>query len=830
VFENNQRGAVRYTSAGEINPILTMARNQFIDNCEDLYGNYSSCQSAIFLDVQNTRDVFFHNNFVSRNMGGLFLRAGSSGSATSLKGVLHNNVFSENRKRVSLHLEGRQTSPYQEIRLYRNYMTRNNVSHEPVVQMNQVVCNATWNTFFNNRGKEILYITGFDNVRLPIYQKFIHNGFHNNFAYGLHCDRTTLKRCAWGSRATVVAGSAGMEFVDNIFYNRENDYELVTLNRSMFDVWKTPINAKYNYWGYNETYAVAGRIKDLHDVDGLLEVDFTPFQMNNKTLMSGKCHPGWTLLGDTCFMYHGAPMSFSEAKSFCAKDNASMPYLMERYYLIHRYLETQQADWRYYDMVWVQHLDSPSTECTAFVDGGVDSVSCEFLLPTLCELDPHVNPGFSIHHLEDYVTIASLCAAIGCILLIVLICVLWCSKSRTRKKERFERRNSIRLSKSSLGSRSLASMQSAGFSDINYRRRMVSQSNSRQPSIVATNPYGEYKVAGSTDSLDKRMAGLNSTVDTSATYDIYGGQLAAGGSVQQFADLHDVHYAPGGSNGHAATIHTPANKYEGFENRAYRPETRQSLLQPEPGQGGGQVWAGRPGQADGLSLGGAPPGYTSSPRLADTVGSRGDLEADSSNTSDHTATTEADQEYQQVLDQEFPPQPVGQQQPDPGYGHSTFRPASQATSPGYGSSAATLQLRPGQQQPDPQLDTGIVSVPGYAKPFQHSQYVVKPGVAPPEPPAGHQRPRSALVRTAPAPIETCFDDPEPLSLPPAPQTPQESSRMLRTKSVGEILETNFDECGDSEPILARQPPHSRSMQLLNSGKLGIAANLLETDM
>jgi len=159
-----------------------------------------------------------------------------------------------------------------------------------------------------------------------------------------------------GSRATVVAGSAGQEYVDNVFYNLDNDYELVTLNRSLFDVWKTPINAKYNYWGYNETYAVAGRIKDLHDVNGLLEVDFTPFQMNNRTLLSGKCHPGWTLVGDTCFMYHGAPMSFDDAKYFCAKDNASMPYLMERYYDIHSYLESQQNDWRYYDMVWVQHL------------------------------------------------------------------------------------------------------------------------------------------------------------------------------------------------------------------------------------------------------------------------------------------------------------------------------------------------------------------------------------------------------------------------------------------------------------------------------------------
>ena len=40
---------------------------------------------------------------------------------------------------------------------------------------------------------------------------------------------------------------------------------MVTLNRSVWDVWKTPINAKYNYWGYNESVAVAGRIKGIQN-------------------------------------------------------------------------------------------------------------------------------------------------------------------------------------------------------------------------------------------------------------------------------------------------------------------------------------------------------------------------------------------------------------------------------------------------------------------------------------------------------------------------------------------------------------------------------------
>ena len=71
----------------------------------------------------------------------------------------------------------------------------------------------------------------------------------------------------------------------------------------------------------------------------------------------------------------------------------------------------------------------------------------------------------------------SLIAVVAMALLVLLVCLCWCSKARTRKKERFERRNSIRMSKSSLaGSRSLASMQSAGFSDINYRYASANQS------------------------------------------------------------------------------------------------------------------------------------------------------------------------------------------------------------------------------------------------------------------------------------------------------------------------------------------------------------------
>ena len=846
VISNNQRGAVEYISAGEINPIVTMARNQFINNCVDLYGNFSSCNSAIYMDIQNTQNVFFHNNYVAGNIGGLHIWSGSSGTATSLVALLHNNVFSENVKEETLNFQGRQASPYENITMYRNYMTRNDVKFKPVIVMNQVTCTTSYNTFFNNYGRVIMEVTGFEQVRNPIFQTFTHNGFHNNIAYGKHCQRTTLNRCEWGTRATIVAGSAGQQYADNIFYNLNNDYEMVALKGSPYNSLRTPISAKYNYWAYNDSYTVPARIKDVQDEDGLLQILYSPWYYNNKTLLSGKCHPGWTLVGETCFMYHGAPMSFDDAKDFCLKDNATMPYLMDRYYEIHRYLETQQADWRYYDMVWVKHLDSPADECTVFRDGAVETVSCDLLFPALCELDPHVNPRFNLYHLEDYVTIGSICAALACFILITLVAILWCTKNRTRKKERFERRNSIRLSKSSLGSRSLASMQSQGFSDINYRRRMIN--SSRQPSIVGTNPYGDYKSASMNfESMDKRSLVMNSTIEDNRSFDVYetkatqiapfGSHLSPGST--NFIDLHgqDVHYAPSVNMPGAQTLTRPVSNYDGFENQAYRPDTstmQAHQLHQEDSQR--SLWQAASQQT--LAMRGA----DSVLELKRDMNSSkpGGLEQaeDSANTSESTQSTE--QEYQ-TMDQDY--QTMDRTFTSP---NSTFRPsvASNQNNGIYGQ--ATLQVH--------QEEHSIPSVPGYAKPFAHSQQQQqtstntlsrnemqqpqRPYDPPPAPPGNpprannnsQARPASMVAASRPTQtqrasrvLETSLDD----DIGAAPQ----SSRHVRSKSM-QFLETNLDEDNDESSGLVNTKTTtklSRSMQLIN-GSLTVNSSLLETDM
>ncbi|KAL1463174.1 hypothetical protein WDU94_014954 [Cyamophila willieti] len=90
------------------------------------------------MDVQNTQNLHFRNNLVEGNQGGLNIRADSRGSATSLKGWIHNNLFVLNRNNPTLYIEGRQSSPYQEVTIYRNYFTRNISPYKNTIVLFQV--------------------------------------------------------------------------------------------------------------------------------------------------------------------------------------------------------------------------------------------------------------------------------------------------------------------------------------------------------------------------------------------------------------------------------------------------------------------------------------------------------------------------------------------------------------------------------------------------------------------------------------------------------------------------------------------------------------------
>ncbi|KAL0880639.1 hypothetical protein ABMA27_001864 [Loxostege sticticalis] len=504
-FINNRDGAITYQSVGEVNPFVAITRNEITGNCLKLYGNFTSCQAAVRVDVQNTQTLVFRNNLIRKNVGGLLVRADSRGSATSLRGWIHNNLFFGNHDLPCLQVEGRQSSPYQEVTIYRNYFTRNHVPFKDVIVLRQVVSNFTFNYVHDNTGQRILEVSGFDKVRLPIYQTTSHNGFYKNYAL----DRE--------GRATIVAGTAGQHYVDNIFFNPDNDYEMITVNRSIsLDLWRTRIDAKHNFWSYNETLAVAGRIRDQSDNPLLLEVDYRPFYMNNQTVLGGgKCPPGWDTVADTCYMYVGAPMTYEEARLFCLSDNASMPYVSNNYAALYEFIQRQNQWFQYGDRVWVNHIDYV-TQCTSFSFSSVDITDCNQKNAFICEIDPKI----SIDPMSwrgDMLAVGFIGVLAATVLLVGAALVCWYSKSKHRHLQRLERRNSIRQSLHSV--RSIGSINGS-FPDTAYRRKLAQMSARSTDTLTKGSDYR--KMLASTTSMESmEKSQFNSSLEDNQSFDIY---------------------------------------------------------------------------------------------------------------------------------------------------------------------------------------------------------------------------------------------------------------------------------------------------------------------
>ncbi|XP_033235622.1 protein bark beetle isoform X2 [Drosophila pseudoobscura] len=476
------KGAVSYASAGEVTPTLTLIGNRIEKNCRQLYGNFSTCASALNLDVQNMNSMYFMNNLLLENQGGLRIRADSRGSATSLRGFIHHNLFMRNRNRPALYVEGRQSSPYQEVELYRNYFAQNMAGYEDVIRLCQVVSNFSYNYVHSNIGGRIMEVSGFEKVRLQIYQTTAHNGFYRNVATN------------WMTRATVVAGTAGQQYVDNIFENYENDYELLTVNNSMtFETWSSRIDARHNYWSYNNTISVQSRIKDKSDDPMLLEVLAVPFQMNNETILDGKCPPGWGLVHDTCFIYVGAPMTFHEARDFCRSENSTMPFIRTDQTTLWKYLQSQMRHLKYPEKVWIQDYNHIE-RCTSFVFGEIEVEDCAKERGFICEMDPRViiDP---LSWRADIFAISIISAFVLAIILLILVAFCWFAKSKHRHVQRLQRRNSIRQSL-----RSLNSIDPQG-----SLRRRPNYNMSSNGTLSKSQDYKQMVANGSIDSMDKSV-------------------------------------------------------------------------------------------------------------------------------------------------------------------------------------------------------------------------------------------------------------------------------------------------------------------------------------
>ncbi|KAI1309118.1 Protein bark beetle [Halotydeus destructor] len=456
-ISGNTMGAITYNAAGETAPSVAMDYNRFEYNCQEFHGNFTSCNSSIDLEIQNSPQFFFRNNLVTGNYGGLRLQVNAQSAAASLYGLLINNLFERNKNNEVLYVQGPQQGSYQVVEMANNYFTYNTAKFKSNIVLDKVVANFTSNVIVANTGRHQLEVLGFEQVPIS-YQTIRGNWFYNNmaigsgqFGYGLNGDE----------RSTIFASNAGQRYVENYLVNPENDFELATMNRS--DLYnydprapsqtaiayrKSSVDARENWWGFNESSAIASRVLEQSDYIDLVRVEYTPFHSSNHSVLSGICPGGWSSIGHTCFVYIGARMTFAEAQRFCERQNSTMPVVRANRRELTDFLYEQQDryDHRFF-RVWVQSFDFDVTECTVLVDTAIEKNKggCYERLPFFCEKDPDIRVFIGSWYREPLGIAALAVSTVTAILTMCCLCC-WMCKSREKAKEKLQRRNSIRAS------------------------------------------------------------------------------------------------------------------------------------------------------------------------------------------------------------------------------------------------------------------------------------------------------------------------------------------------------------------------------------------------
>ncbi|XP_013781367.1 protein bark beetle-like [Limulus polyphemus] len=425
-LKNNQQGALSYRSAGESTPRITLSYNRFENNGLELFGNFTTSDSAVLLNVQNLQDLEFHNNLIRNNQGGLHLVVDAKYAVASLNGRIINNLFLGNKNREALLTQGGDTGSYQLVHLHNNYFTHNYALYRDNIVLAQVKANVSRNTVVDNVGFHQVRMEGFEGIGISP-QVCVSNWFWNNRATELH------------EQSTILAMHAGQHYENNYLVNPESDFEMSAFNRSLpKEQRESPIVAINNWWGFNKSSAVASRIKDSKDLEDLLEIQFEPFHMTNSSVLSGKCAGGWQVIKDTCFLYVGGTMTYSEARDFCQLNNASMPFEKQNRRQLQEFIRSQQLyfEWDIH-RVWVQAIDIPISQCAVLYREKVYSHPCDDSLPFLCERDPNILVSIQYWYTSVIGTaFVSVMTAMSFLVILLALCALWKSRHRLQEKKR----------------------------------------------------------------------------------------------------------------------------------------------------------------------------------------------------------------------------------------------------------------------------------------------------------------------------------------------------------------------------------------------------------
>uniref|UniRef100_T1J608 SRCR domain-containing protein n=1 Tax=Strigamia maritima TaxID=126957 RepID=T1J608_STRMM len=427
-FERNYLGAIYYSSFGEVIPSLSISSNIFLQNGIEIAENFSTSDCVVALNLQNSNSIRFSSNLLKQNQGGLCISAESDSRLSSLPGSIVNNLFTENVNRPVLDIRSYHTSLYHVV-VNNNAFTFNNVSYKPVLILDEVKLTATRNYIYNNTGFHILHSTfdGNQSTRNS-YQLYRHNTFLNN----------TARNEKFSS--TILIGSSGQTYFENVFTNPSNDFEI----EAAVDSKKTGVvNATNNWWGYNHKMFVSARIHDKFDNEERVKVVYAPFLESERTLADVDCLPGWERIGGACHHYFGGKMDKWDAEYFCNNLNATVSYVKSSeinsfIYLLRHYQDQYDSK----APVRVRVIEFvPSGGCSALLYDGIESVSCSEKYSFFCAWGVDWDEIASERNWQLGIIIGGVVGAFVIVLIIILLCICRCAYTRRAKEKKRRQAN-----------------------------------------------------------------------------------------------------------------------------------------------------------------------------------------------------------------------------------------------------------------------------------------------------------------------------------------------------------------------------------------------------
>ncbi|VDM98808.1 unnamed protein product, partial [Thelazia callipaeda] len=335
-IDKNDRGAITYRNTGDIGPNLAIINCRIQKNGYHLYGNISTANHAVRLHFHNTMIAHLRNNLLMHNNGGLEMTALTTSPIARLTVVIRECAFMHNSNGAVLAFLGNGN---QKLWMFNNIIRNNYASYHDTILLKGINGNLTHNLIVNNTGLHNLDLQA--NLPTSADSYYLYkNWFYDNIAfghgyqyqeqYGYQPDhlrnlfKSKFKRDIlikkgvsfdWWSHvgmdsirypSTIFTGISSGMYRGNVFNNPKNSYELVTGKAISME--GRAVDAVENYWGYPGTVSVAsGKIRDYHDYEYLIRVDYTPVIESNTSLIEGDCPAGWFQLGTdefkSCFIY-----------------------------------------------------------------------------------------------------------------------------------------------------------------------------------------------------------------------------------------------------------------------------------------------------------------------------------------------------------------------------------------------------------------------------------------------------------------------------------------------------------------------------------------------